>query len=92
MAECQWKYSFNYIKGAAHTDGEVPERGWSTLNAVASSTKEMGPGRHRDTLDDLMGNSNWKKVVGIAVCIVKLTFMARRVASAQTEGSSFRAK
>lgn len=46
VAECQWKYSFNYIKGAARTDGEAPERGWSTLNAVASSTKEMGPG-HR---------------------------------------------
>ena len=44
IAECQWRYLFNYIKGAARTDGEAPERAWSTLNAVASSTKEMGPG------------------------------------------------
>ena len=66
VAECQWKYSFNYIKGVARTDGEAPEkRGWSTLNAVASSTKEMGPGHHRDTLDDLIGDSNWKKIVGL---------------------------
>lgn len=65
IAQCQWKYSFNFIKGAGRTDGEAPERGWSTLNAVASSTKEMGPGHQRDTLDDIIGDSNWKKVIGL---------------------------
>ena len=65
VRECQWKYSFNYIQGSARTDGEAPERGWSTLNAVASSTKEMGPGHRRDTLDDLIGDSNWKKKIGL---------------------------
>ena len=65
IAQCQWKYSFNFIKGAGRTDGEAPERGWSTLNAVASSTKEMGPGHRRDTLDDIIGDSNWKKVIGL---------------------------
>ncbi|KAF8442225.1 hypothetical protein L210DRAFT_3397494 [Boletus edulis BED1] len=71
VAECQWKYSFNYIKGAARTDGEAPERGWSTLNAVASSTKEMGPGHRRDTLDDLIGDSNWKKLIGLGESILR---------------------
>lgn len=65
VTECQWQYSFNYTKGAACTDGEAPERGWSTLNAMASSTKEMGPGHRRDTLDDLIGDSNWKKFIGM---------------------------
>lgn len=63
IAECQWKFSFNFVKGAARTDGEAPERGWSMLNAAASSTKEMGPGHRRDTLDDLIGDSNWKKFI-----------------------------
>lgn len=46
IAECQWRFSFNFIKGVGWTDSEAPERGWANLNTVASSTKEMGPG-HR---------------------------------------------
>ncbi|KAG9311391.1 hypothetical protein JVU11DRAFT_8502 [Chiua virens] len=69
--ECQWKYSFNYVKGVARTDGEAPERAWSTLNPVASSTKEMGPGHRRDTLDDLIGDSNWKKFIGMGTTILR---------------------
>ncbi|KAG8215473.1 hypothetical protein J3R82DRAFT_9099 [Butyriboletus roseoflavus] len=62
IAECQWKYSFNFIKGMGWTDGEAPERGWSTLNTVMSSAKQMEPGHHCDTFKDLIGDSNWKKV------------------------------
>lgn len=65
VAKCQWKYSLNFTKGIARTDGEAPERGWSTLNATVSSTKEMGPGHRCDILDDLIGDSNWKKLVGL---------------------------
>ncbi|KAF9231579.1 hypothetical protein BU15DRAFT_90871 [Melanogaster broomeanus] len=71
VAECQWKYSFNYIRGAARTDSEAPERGWSTLNAAASSMKEMGPGYRCDVLDDLMGDSNWKKRIGLGETILR---------------------
>ncbi|KAG9311341.1 hypothetical protein JVU11DRAFT_8443 [Chiua virens] len=70
VAECQWKYSFNFIKGVGRTDGEAPERAWSMLNAAASSTKEMGPGHQRDTLDDLIGDTNWKKFIGIGESIL----------------------
>ncbi|KAF8163735.1 hypothetical protein B0H34DRAFT_650742, partial [Crassisporium funariophilum] len=44
------------------TDGEAPERGWSDANGVASSTKEMGPGSRRNTLDDHFGDRNWAKI------------------------------
>ncbi|KAF8137103.1 hypothetical protein EV363DRAFT_1156356 [Boletus edulis] len=71
VAECQWKYSFNFIKGMGRTDGEAPERGWSTLNAAASSAKEMGPGHRRDTLDDLIGDGNWKKLIGLGEMIYR---------------------
>ncbi|KAG1886404.1 uncharacterized protein F5891DRAFT_1132498 [Suillus fuscotomentosus] len=47
------------------TDGEAPEHGWANINPVTSSTKEMGPGARRDTLDDYFGDLNWKKVVGL---------------------------
>ncbi|KAG2103729.1 uncharacterized protein F5147DRAFT_746669 [Suillus discolor] len=63
IEECQTSFSFNFKSGVGRTDGEAPERGWANINPVASSTKEMGPGARRDTLDDYFGDSNWKKVV-----------------------------
>ncbi|KAG1806398.1 uncharacterized protein HD556DRAFT_1428520 [Suillus plorans] len=59
---CQTRFSFNYSKGVGRTDGEAPERGWANINQVATSTKEMGPGSCRDTLDDNFSDWNWKKV------------------------------
>ncbi|EDR12084.1 uncharacterized protein LACBIDRAFT_324502 [Laccaria bicolor S238N-H82] len=58
---CQEKFSFNFNRHVGRTDGEAPERGWSHINPVAMSTREMGPGSRRDTLDDHFGNWNWKK-------------------------------
>ncbi|KAG1866771.1 hypothetical protein F4604DRAFT_1881798 [Suillus subluteus] len=60
---CQWHknlwarmtmFSFNWSHSVGCTDGEAPERGWSNINPVASSTKEMGPGYW-----------NWKKVINL---------------------------
>ncbi|KAG2139069.1 hypothetical protein DEU56DRAFT_755762 [Suillus clintonianus] len=62
IAFCQVTYSHNLIKGMGRTDGEAPERGWANINPVATSTREMGPGSRRDTLDDHFGDFNWKKV------------------------------
>src|SRR4051794_8086919 len=63
VASCQTAFSFNLTKGVGRTDGEVPERGWADVNRVASSTKEMGPGSRRDTLDDHFGDWNHKKII-----------------------------
>ncbi|KAF8131910.1 hypothetical protein EV363DRAFT_1479709 [Boletus edulis] len=65
VEKCQTTYSFNFTKGVGCTDGEAPERGCANINPVASSTKKMGPGARRDTLDDHFGHSNWKKVVSL---------------------------
>jgi hypothetical protein len=69
VLKCQTMFSLNYSKNVGRTDGEAPERGWSNINPVASSTKEMGPGSRRDTLDDHFGDWNWKKVVGLGTCL-----------------------
>jgi len=65
ILQCQIDYSFNLVPGVGRTDGEAPERGWADTNKVASSTKEMGPGSRRDTLDDHFGDYNWRKVTGL---------------------------
>ena len=52
IEECNLKFSFNLTRDVGQTDGEAPERGWADANPLARSTKEMGPGFRRDTLDD----------------------------------------
>ena len=44
IEKCHQDYSFNYAPGIGRTDGEAPEHGWSNLNDLAYSTREMGPG------------------------------------------------
>ncbi|KAG6916283.1 hypothetical protein DXG01_007524 [Tephrocybe rancida] len=63
--ECHVNFSFNFTRHVGRTDGEAPERGWAAINAVSNSTKEMGPGSRRDTLDDHFGDYNWRKVMTI---------------------------
>ncbi|KAJ3509357.1 hypothetical protein NLJ89_g5259 [Agrocybe chaxingu] len=71
VAICQIDYSFNLLPWVGRTDGEAPERGWSAANAVASSTSEMGPGNRRDTLDDMFGDYNWRKIMVIGVYFLR---------------------
>ncbi|KDQ23111.1 hypothetical protein PLEOSDRAFT_1017784, partial [Pleurotus ostreatus PC15] len=69
--ECQINYSFNLTPNVGRTDGESPERGWAAMNPVASSTKEMGPGSRRDTLDDHFGDYNWRKVISLHTSLLR---------------------
>jgi predicted metal-binding protein len=62
---CQTQFSFNFTHWVGCTNREAPECGWANFNRVASSTKEMGPGRRRDHLDDHFGDSNWKKSIAM---------------------------
>ncbi|KAG1785081.1 uncharacterized protein HD556DRAFT_1314530 [Suillus plorans] len=70
VTKCQTLFSFNFMRFVGRTDGEAPERGWSNINPVASSTKAMGPGCRRDTLDDYFGDWNWKKTVGFGASLL----------------------
>ncbi|KAF9513471.1 hypothetical protein BS47DRAFT_1296180, partial [Hydnum rufescens UP504] len=63
--QCHMKYSLNLHPGAGCTDGEGIERDWANINPVAMSTKEMGEGLQHDTIDDLFGDWNFCKVLGL---------------------------
>jgi hypothetical protein len=63
--DCGPVFSLNYLFGAGQTDGEGVERAWAMMGPVATSTKEMGPGHRRDTLDDHWGYWNWTKLFGL---------------------------
>jgi hypothetical protein len=61
IKKCQTMFSFSFTRFVGRMDEEAPECGWSNINLVASSTKAMGPGCCRDTLDDHFGDWNWKR-------------------------------
>ena len=71
VIECQTRFSFNLHPKVGRTDGEAPERGWSDLNGIASSTQEMGPGSRHDTLEDHFADYNWGKIsqIGMSLCV-----------------------
>ncbi|KAJ7447046.1 hypothetical protein B0H11DRAFT_2151984 [Mycena galericulata] len=62
---CNILYSFNLTPYVGQTDGEAPERGWSNINPLATSTQEMGPGARRDVIDDHFNDWNHKKIVAM---------------------------
>ncbi|KAG6895762.1 hypothetical protein C0992_012803 [Termitomyces sp. T32_za158] len=68
---CRTSYSFNYGLGVGRTDGEAPERGWAEVDPLAASTKEMGPGSRRDTLDSHFGDYNWRKTIGMGRSLLR---------------------
>jgi hypothetical protein len=72
VEKCQTTFSFNFKRGVGRTDGEAPEHGWANINPIASSTKEMGPSARWDTLDDFFGDWNWKKVVALGLCVLRV--------------------
>ncbi|EEB94303.1 hypothetical protein MPER_06900, partial [Moniliophthora perniciosa FA553] len=63
---CQENFALHFILGAGQTDGEGIERHWANLGPIATSTREMGPGHRRDTLDDHFGAWNWMKIKRLA--------------------------
>ncbi|KAG1812315.1 hypothetical protein EV424DRAFT_1349351 [Suillus variegatus] len=83
IAACQIGFLFNPVKGVGQTDGEAPQQGWANINPVATSTREMGLGSRRDTLDDHFGDFNWKKVTNFA-----MSQAAVRLSLAQKEASN----
>ncbi|KAJ7094134.1 hypothetical protein C8R44DRAFT_645647, partial [Mycena epipterygia] len=70
---CNLLFSFNLTRYVGWTDGEAPERGWANTNPLASSTKEMGPGSRRDTLNDHFNDWNFKKIIALGKTMLERT-------------------
>jgi hypothetical protein len=65
IAKCFALFSLNFVRGAGQQDGEILETLWSSLNKISSSIRVMSKSQRREILDDLMRDSNWKKLVGM---------------------------
>lgn len=60
---CQRTFSFNFTRGVGRTEGKVVERNWALTNPLAASTRKMGPGSWRDTINDFFNDMNHQKYV-----------------------------
>ena len=47
-------------------NGEVLETLWAALNKISDSARSQSTAHRRETLDDHMNDSNWKKLVGLS--------------------------
>lgn len=63
--KCQPAFSLNYAKGVGRWEAEGHERGWESLNHMATSTAEMGPNHRREVLDDAIQYHNFKKIMNL---------------------------
>lgn len=62
---CYSRFAPNFIPGTGQQDGEIIETLWWPLKLVSGSTRTMSSAHRREVLDDLMCDSNWKKLVGM---------------------------
>jgi hypothetical protein len=66
-ARCQFRFSLNFLRWSARTNGEEPERWWAHINPVSMSTKEMSPGSRADVIDDHAAAWNFRKITGLGM-------------------------
>ncbi len=67
---CQSEFAIGIQDGMGQPDGEGIECTWAVVNALANSTKEMGPGSRHDTLDNHFSYHNFMKLIGLGMCLV----------------------
>ncbi|KAF8266109.1 hypothetical protein EI94DRAFT_1701995 [Lactarius quietus] len=65
---CLARYSPSLIKGGRQIDGDY-ETLWAPLNEITRSTRGMSMSHHQEVIDDLMNDSNWKKLVDLVMDI-----------------------
>ena len=62
---CYCRFSPLFIEGAGNIDGELIETLWAPLNEAAGTLRSMSTAHRQETLDVLMNDSNWKKLIRI---------------------------
>lgn len=62
---CFSRFSPTFIAGAGQVDGEILESLWSVLNEILPSVQNATHAGRIETLDDHMGDSNFKKMLDI---------------------------
>ncbi|KAF8599014.1 hypothetical protein BDV93DRAFT_450059 [Ceratobasidium sp. AG-I] len=62
---CHNCFSLNYMQSVGRIEGEGCERAWAYLNETAGSTSEMSPGFRRDSINYLLFDWHFSKMIGM---------------------------
>ncbi|KIO11756.1 hypothetical protein M404DRAFT_126579, partial [Pisolithus tinctorius Marx 270] len=73
--ECYAWYALLFIKGARWVDGEIIEMLWSVLNVASTSACGMTSPHCQELLDFQMNDSNFMKMIWIAVPLVRQAYI-----------------
>ncbi|KAK7017916.1 hypothetical protein VNI00_018528, partial [Paramarasmius palmivorus] len=76
--DCQQNFSLHLQKGMGQSDGEGSERHWGNEGPVATSTREMGPGHRRDTIDDHFQSYSHQKRIGLGDLLGRRLYEAEK--------------
>ncbi|KAI0708306.1 hypothetical protein C8Q76DRAFT_770330 [Earliella scabrosa] len=71
IRECYPRYSPNFIPGAGVQDGDVLETLWINVNEISTSTRGMSDGHRQESIDDIMEDSNWNKLLRVAPALAR---------------------
>ncbi|KAK7024290.1 hypothetical protein VNI00_016414 [Paramarasmius palmivorus] len=69
--QCQQSFSLHLTPGVGQCDCEGIERHWGDEGPIATSTREMGPGHRRDTIDDHFCSWSHRKRIGLGRLLAK---------------------
>ncbi|THV00652.1 hypothetical protein K435DRAFT_610461, partial [Dendrothele bispora CBS 962.96] len=61
--KCWSQYTLELLLGAGRLDGEILESLWSSLNRSKKSVRALSAAHRQELLDDLMQDSNFKKLL-----------------------------
>jgi hypothetical protein len=60
---CYARWNINWTEFFGRIEGEAVERFWAHMNQVSGSTSEQGPGVRTDTLNNVVGDLNFQKMI-----------------------------
>ncbi|KAH8087120.1 hypothetical protein BXZ70DRAFT_1011599 [Cristinia sonorae] len=66
---CFVRHAPTFMTGAADIDGEIIETLWVTLNDASGSHRSMGTAHRQESIDMLMNDSNWKKLIRMMISL-----------------------
>ncbi|KAJ6460709.1 hypothetical protein C8R47DRAFT_1226212 [Mycena vitilis] len=84
--DCHGPFSLHFAPGVGMTNGEGIEQNWENSNGAANQTKQMGPGSRQDTLDDILGAHNYRKILALRRILKKRMVDAIRECVRQRKG------
>ncbi|CAA7269133.1 unnamed protein product [Cyclocybe aegerita] len=82
--KCLYCFATSYVPGAVQVDGKVMETIWAVLNSISRMVQTATLANRTETIDDFLGDSNFKKMLHIVDTIIA-KYRRARAAKVESE-------